>query len=81
MYNPFQCCDSKLEVKAPKSRDGVQPLALIAADGKDGDWYTVEAPCCQPGFFCHCPCGKCKEIVWEISPAGGGDPVGQIKKV
>lgn len=84
VYNPFQCCDNKLELGAPKPdrEGGVNPLPIIASDGNYGDWYVVEANCCQPGFFCQCPCGPCKEIVWTITaPKAPDTPIGTIKRV
>lgn len=44
--------------------------------------YMINASCCQCGFHCHCPCGSCKEIIFDMTDLRkSGIRVGEVKKV
>ena len=41
----------------------------------------ITGSCCQCGFWCHCPCGPCKEVLFPITNIKTHEEIGIIKKV
>lgn len=83
IYNPFTCCDWKLEIGPPVvsetvPADRVHPQ--IKSDAKGDVWYTLTAAICQPGMFCTCPCGPCERITFDITD-NSGTKVGEVSHV
>ena len=53
----------------------------VYMDGDERALYRIEGSCCQCGLYCRCPCGPCKEVLFDIIDVRNSTPVGQVKKV
>ncbi len=62
----FQCCDYKFGIYEGVNVDPT---------------FTVEGSCCQCGIHCHCPCGPCERISFDVIEQNSGNKVGEIVKV
>ena len=66
--DPFHCWDYTVDVIQGNNLDA-EPV------------FRITGSCCQLGFWCHCPCGPCKEIIFTIKDCRKDVEVGQVSKV
>mmetsp|Transcript_28772 Transcript_28772/g.57489 ORF Transcript_28772/g.57489 Transcript_28772/m.57489 type:complete len:120 (-) Transcript_28772:72-431(-) len=51
------------------------------SDARDNPIMKIYGGCCQLGLFCPCPCGPCREVVFNATDTKRGNEVGRLTKI